>query len=56
MNKYCFVVSKVTQQESIKKRIEVTHLDKFKALNLLREMYPDDEYVSYLIELKICDS
>lgn len=56
MNKYYFIISKITHSGLVKKKVGIIHSNKFKALNILREIYPEDEYVSCLIEIKVCDS
>jgi len=51
MNKYYFIVSKITHRGLVKKKVGIIHSNnKFKALNILREIYPEDKYVSCLIE------
>lgn len=56
MNKYHFTINEITADKGLVKRIvAIKHSDKFRAINLLREIYPEYEYINCSVELNICD-
>ena len=45
MNKYIFIITKIDRSGPSNKVVVINHTSKFGAINILREMYPEEEYV-----------